>query len=80
MGRVSNEEREALIEKYRASGMTQREFAETHGIREDTLSRWLNPRRREPHQSAVPFIELPTSRGSVVELRFPGGVVLSIRS
>jgi transposase-like protein len=80
VGRKSNEERESLIAKYRASGLTPREFAETHGVREDTLSRWLNPKRREPSQSPGTFIELPPSRGSVVELRFPDGVVLSIRS
>ena len=54
--------------------MTQREFAETHGVREDTLSRWLSPKRQVSPESSGTFIELPTSKGSVVELRFPDGV------
>ena len=35
------DDREKLLAEYRASGLGQRQFAETHGIRYSTLKYWL---------------------------------------
>jgi transposase-like protein len=59
--RYSTAERAAWIARYRSSGLTQRRFAQQHGLALSTLQQWLY---RQQHQSSpkIPvtaFHEIP---------------------
>src|SRR5579862_3047928 len=52
--RRTRSEIQELIEGYCASGQTQREFAEGHGIGVSTLSKWIRREKDEGNESARP--------------------------
>ena len=73
--------REAILAAYdRSSGLTQREFAQSEGVRYHTLTTWLGRRRqRQPaaKSPAVQFAEvaMPTTAARL-EVSLPGGVIV----
>jgi hypothetical protein len=78
-------EKEALLEVYAASGMTQRAFAHREGINPFTFAGWLRQRRlasaaKPPAPSGVArFIELGFPRAAAafgLELVFPDGLIV----
>lgn len=74
-------EREQILDDYRRSGLTQREFALRAGIALSTLQRWLGEAGKSKVNSQGPaFIPvanlLSESSGSVCNrLRLPGGMI-----
>ena len=41
------------VERFRHSGLTQREFSAQHGVGFSTLSRWLRQEKRRPAEAAL---------------------------
>jgi transposase-like protein len=76
MGRRSEQEKNEILERYHVSGQTQRAFAESEGISEHVLSKWLN--RNSPTKRSS-FIEVPLASRTEVEIRFPDGSVVTVR-
>ena len=56
----SAEERSKLVNRYRRSGLTRREFCEREGVSRSTLSNWLHAYEAE---AEVRFVELATKTG-----------------
>ena len=81
-------EREELVAKYRASGLTQREFAQQHGVKLGTFQQWVY-RPRSPHPltrrkklafQEVSITEVPFLNGWAAELQLPRGVALRLNA
>lgn len=80
---AKEEERERLIERYEASGMTQKAFCRREGINYHTFVAWLGRRKLEKKErvegSGFEEFILPINQQSsvgVLEIRLPGGEVL----
>ncbi|MCF8304036.1 MAG: transposase [Bacteroidales bacterium] len=67
----------ALVEQWQQSGLTQREFARVHGIKESLLHYWIGKARRENHGQDT-FIQIGTSASTHISLRYPNGVELTL--
>lgn len=70
---------EATIKEYQSSGMKQKAFAESKGLKVSTLQGWLRRSRRETN--AVQFIEVQQGRdtavpSAAVHIDVPGGAVV----
>lgn len=72
--RHAEDERKAIIERVHTSGRSLAEIAAEEGVSRQTLQSWM---RASPRQRGS-FIEVPTPRATVVELRFPDGTVLRV--
>ncbi len=79
-GESRSERRANLLERYRKSGTNQKSFCQDAGISVSSLQGWLRAERA----SASTFTELGVTETraprTVVELVFPDGVALRIRS
>jgi len=75
--RTQKEERAAVLERYGASGKTQKAFCESEGLALSTLRSWL---KRESRVGAFAEVTPSKQHSPVVELSFPDGSVLRIRS
>ena len=77
-------EREAIIHRYQASELTQREFARQQGIGLATLNKWLRRARggtpKEPQFIPVPNLLAPPTAPSLYRMVWPGGLVLEVRA
>lgn len=74
--RSSKRERGGILSQYRASGLTQREFAEREGVAISTLSYWLRRERVESELTGDTALvavtnQTPSSVGAFV-LEFGG--------
>ena len=56
--RVENPEWLRTAEQFEASGLTQREFAQSRGLRLSTLQSWVYRRRRQVSTEAPPPVRL----------------------
>jgi DNA-binding XRE family transcriptional regulator len=78
------ERREKIIQSYRESSLTQREFAVQAGISLSTLRAWLKkavvPKKAESRFVAVPNLLSTLPAGPVYRLQWPGGLSLEVRS
>jgi hypothetical protein len=72
------EERRQWVSRYRASGLTQAQFAQQQGLKVCTLQRWLygrgswswpRPKRKEPTLRAEEGTKYPGGRGASVLAR-----------
>ncbi|MFB9902298.1 hypothetical protein ACFFOV_17900, partial [Cerasicoccus arenae] len=79
----SEAERERLLEAYDVSGLTQKAFAEQHGLAYSTLVYWLKLRRQKKEAVAGPAcvslfqeVSMPSVSPLVLEVRLPDGMVL----
>ena len=78
--------RAELLTQYRRSGLSQRDFVQSHGLGLSTLTKWLRTERRTGVQSperndAVPFQEVNlrpqfNSTGWAAEVALADGAVL----
>ena len=61
--RVSAEERAQWVSQYHSSGLSTRQFAQQHGLKDGTLQRWVREeRQRSPSASeAAGFQEVQVS-------------------
>jgi len=81
--RLAFQNAEGLVAKYHASGLTQRQFAEQHGLKLSTLRQWIyrpSSRQRRGRTSPPAFQELalPLLESWAAELRLPSGRVLRL--
>src|SRR6266702_3027749 len=80
--------REQLVAKYQASGLTQREFAQQHGVKLGTFQQWMyrpqSPHRitrtKKPAFQEVSITEVPFLNSWAAELQLPRGVALRLNS
>lgn len=78
-------QRQEILEAYRQSGLTQKEFARQAAISVSTLQSW---RRKAPAATAAPraaFVAVPnllaaSPPAAAYRLQLPGGIGLDIRS
>ena len=86
--RWTQQEREQLVAKYQAGGLTQREFAQQQGVKLGTFQQWIyRPRspapiaaRQKPAFQEVSITEVPFLNGWAAELQLPRGVALRLNS
>lgn len=86
--RWTQREREQLVAKYHASGLTQREFARQHGVKLGTFQQWVYrprppqavARRKQPAFQEVSLTAVPFLNGWAAELQLPRGVALRLNS
>ena len=85
MKRRTTEEGLALVEEYRASGLTQERFTKKARINVSVLRYWLAKLRRDAVGGAKPvrFVELtaadaPRDEPSPVRIETPNGVVVQL--
>ncbi len=85
--RRSIEEGRRLIEAWRASGLSQRAFAATHGVQPQRLSYWRlrlegHPQEAEaiPPVAASAFVQVaaPSARADGMTIEWPDGVRLHV--
>ena len=76
--RRSAEDREQLIQEYKTSGMTRREFCAKRKINLQTFHGWFGKR---PVRSSPRFAEvaLPVSGTAPIEIELPKGVCIRLR-
>jgi len=68
----------SLVQQWQESGMTQKDFAETHGIKLSTLQYWIRKKRKgSSHPS---FIPLDISTGHSIRLYYPNGIEMELPS
>jgi hypothetical protein len=80
--------RERLLAKYRASDLTQSQFAQQHGLKLSTLRQWIYrpglprvPRQTpRPVFQEVPLLGVPFLDNWAAELRLPGGTLLRLNA
>ena len=86
--RWTPQERAQLVAAYQASGLTQREFAQQHGVKLGTFQQWVyrprSPhrvtRRNKPAFQEISITEVPFLNGWAAELQLPRGVALRLNS
>ncbi|TFG90919.1 MAG: hypothetical protein E4H16_00820 [Candidatus Atribacteria bacterium] len=70
------EEMLSLIEQWNESDKTQQAFCQEHDLTFTTFYYWLKRYRRGIDESS--FLPVEISSGSVIEIRYPGGVILQL--
>ena len=78
--RLSAEEKERLIEEYRASGKTQKQFCEDKRVPLATLTLWLRKSRKKSEAPRLIEVSMPSEGGGMpVEVLLPEvGVAVKI--
>jgi hypothetical protein len=66
----------ALVNDYRGSGMTQKEFCKEAGVGMAKLNYWISKSRETP--SASGFVPLVPARRKEVTLEYPSGVKIAV--
>lgn len=77
-----------MAEEFEASGLTQREFAGSRGLRLSTLQSWVYRRRRQVSAGAQPPVRLlpvqvssvPATQEAALEVVLPRGVRVRVAS
>jgi len=67
----------SLIEQWQDSGKTRQIFCQEHDLSYTTFYYWLRRYRRQVEESS--FLPIEISSLSHIEIRYPGGIILSIR-
>lgn len=83
--RLTSAQREELLNRYRGSNLTQREFAQQQGIGLSTLQRWLHWGVGHPEPAVQAFVPVPnllsaTRAPAAYRLQWPGGLTLELRA
>ena len=83
--RLTQAQRDQLLQDYHRSGLTQRKYAAQAGLGLSTLQRWLHKATNRPTASARKFIEVPNflrlpPASSIYRLHLAGGMQLEIGS
>jgi|HubBroStandDraft_1064217.scaffolds.fasta_scaffold47091_3 hypothetical protein len=82
--RVSAAQVSQLVERYRASGLTQREFAASVNVGYSTFTGWLHRRRRSPPKQDLPWVPVDVVKPAAsagarrYQLELPNGARLSV--
>ena len=82
----TQQEREQLVAKYQASGLTQREFALQHDVKLGTFHQWIyrprSPQRiartKKPAFQEVSLTGVPFLNSWAAEVQLPRGVALRL--
>lgn len=75
--RYALQEREQILERFAASGLSASRFCKEEGLTYPTLKNWMN---KSKPAAEIPFVEIETeaSSGSAVRLRFDSGIELEL--
>jgi hypothetical protein len=70
-----------IMERQRASGLSQPKFCEREGIAQSTFDRWYNRLGAGKQSGRMVQVALPAEKPTpgAVELEFPSGLILRIR-
>lgn len=84
MKRTTPAERAGVLEQFRQSGLSRKDFAQNHQIELYTLHRWLARARKESAPSQPQFREIPflspfPSASWALEIISPAGVTVRFR-
>ena len=74
------EQRQTILRDYRASGLTQREFADQAGVGLSTLQLWLRRSGSEPGFIRLPPVSWVCGPAAPYRLHLGGGRMLEIGS
>jgi transposase-like protein len=78
------EQREKILQSYRGSSLTQKEFAARAGVSLSTLQAWLrkasDAKGPSPGFVAVPNLLSARPAPAAYRLQWPGGLTLEVRS
>lgn len=94
--RISDEERDKLVEEFKASGLGVSKFAASKGVNKSTFYGWAYPDskgraglvKRKYIKSPLiykpkkteGFKELTVDKNKNIEIELPGGVIIRVRS
>jgi len=67
----------SLVDKWKDSGMSQVEFAQTHQVGLAKFRYWINEHRKD-QQDGPAFIELNSFSQAGISIRYPNGVELML--
>jgi len=71
----------SLVEQWRASGMTQKQFCKKHQVKLATFGYWNTRYRRRQNEQSGGFVQVASSSSSQdIEIIYPNGVRLSLSS
>jgi transposase-like protein len=78
-------QRQSILQDYRQSQMTQKEFAVQAGVSVSTLQAWLRKGPRRPDVGGSVFMAVPnllsaSPTAPAYRLQWPGGLNLEVRS
>jgi len=65
----------SLVERWKASGMSQSDFAQTHQVNLAKFRYWINAQRKGQSDNSA-FIELNGFSHKDISIRYPNGVEL----
>lgn len=76
-------EKAELIAAYQRSGLSQRDFAQQHGIAPSNIQRWAQQETGAPSQGTAALVEVPNLLASragagAYRVRFPQGLHLEL--
>ena len=75
----SSEEMFKLIEDYRTSGKSQKEFCREFGIKPSTFSYWIGKKRlKEANGNGFIKIDASLASSQTLEVCYPNGVMLRV--
>lgn len=68
----------AEVEKWRQSGLTQKEFSQQLGMKVATFAYWVSRTRDEKEKGFIPLAPGKVDLGAEIELTYPNGVRLKV--
>jgi hypothetical protein len=82
---LTEAQRQSVLDSYRGSRLTQREFAAEVGIGVSTLHLWLRKAAARPSSPTTAFVQVPNLLGQAAgsaayRLHLPGGLDLEVSS
>ncbi len=66
----------SLVDRWKASGMSQTDFARTHQVNLAKFRYWINAQRKGTEEGSPAFIELNSFSPQDISIRYPNGVEL----
>lgn len=79
--KTSEEQKHHLIELWKQSGLSQKEFSSQHGINYATFHLWVKSDKEKPSTKPgfvpVSFDSVPASSEIKIEIAFPSGIKLN---
>ncbi len=86
--RYTEQQRDSMLEAFARSGLTGAKFAELHGVKYQTLTGWVQRRKRAAKPRALPApgaltlveVTAPVAAmaGSALTVRLPGGAEVHV--
>lgn len=76
----TSEEKMLAVEAWLASGLTQREYCKTLGVKRTTFANWVGRNKRQKTSGFVTLISPAMALQSIIEVVYPNGVTIKTAS